>query len=362
MENKGVKDIPIFFIMGRPRSGTTLLRTLFDAHPNVKIPPEFPILLPLYQKFKNVKDWDEKTILSFVDEIFNSPAFHNRNIGNLKIDRDTYTSILMALAHKGCTQDFLKSLNFSSFSLFPKKEITWIGDKNPIYSIYLKRFLKIFPEARFICIVRDYRDNFISMKGLSDLNLEADILSLQVTRWRWVAKSFLKNKEKFPERFYIIRYEDLVQKQEDIFRELCKFLDIPYDPLVFDFFTKKDEFRKLYSADVLEKYHKNLLKPINTGRMGLWKNAMDESQVRIADQIAGKYADLLGYERRYKRFDPLIFLKTRPMTFYNVMIFNILKIGSYLPAKTSLLLSLNLLILVKNYNLIMGKKKADQKK
>ncbi len=41
MKNK-VKSLPFFFIIGRPRSGTTLLRTLFDVHPNVIIPLERP--------------------------------------------------------------------------------------------------------------------------------------------------------------------------------------------------------------------------------------------------------------------------------------------------------------------------------
>ena len=189
--------------------------------------------------------------------------------------------------------------------MFPKKEINWVGDKNPVYSIYLKRFIKIFPEARFICIIRDYRDNFISMKGLSDLNLEADILSLQVTRWRYVVKSFLRCKKKFPKRFYILRYEDLVQNQEEVFRELCKFLTIPYDPIVFDFFKKKDELVKIFPIELLEKYHKSLMKPINTGRMDLWKTALNENQVRTADQIAGKYADQVGYEGVHAAFAAL---------------------------------------------------------
>lgn len=363
MENTSIKDIPLFFILGRPRSGTTLLRTLFDAHPNVKIPPEFPIILPLYQKFRKVKDWDEKTISSFVDQIFKSPAFNYRKLEYLRIDRETYTAHLLDLVHQGTIQDFLKSFNYYSYSLFPKKDIEWVGDKNPIYSIYVKRLLKIFPEARFICIIRDYRDNFISMKGLSDLNLEAPVLSLQVSRWRYVVKLFLACKKKYPGRFYILRYEDLVQKQEDIFCALCDFLGIKYDTVVFDFFTKKEESLKLYPKELIEKYHKSLMNPINTGRMDLWKKELNEKQVKVADQIAGKYADILGYERKYKNFNFLLYLKTKPMTIYSCLIFKVLEFGSYLPSKLSLMLTVNLLVLVRMYNFIFEKKKkASQEK
>jgi hypothetical protein len=362
MENQNLKEVPMFFILGRPRSGTTLLRTLFDAHPSVKIPPEFPIILPLYQKFRNVKDWDENTIGSFVDTIFNSPSFNNRKFDNLRIDRDTYTANLMKLAHSGTTLDFLKSFNYYSFTLFPKNKIEWIGDKNPLYSIFAKRFLKIFPDAKFICIIRDYRDNYISMKGLSDLNLEAAVLSLQVSRWRYVVKLFLKCKKKYPDRFYIVRYEDLVQQQEDIFRELCSFLKINYDPVVFDFFKKKEESETMFTKELLEKYHKSLMNPINTGRMDLWKKELNEQEVKTADQIAGKYADILGYERKYKKLNPWIWLKTRPMTIYSYIIFKIMEYGTYLPYKLSMMLTVNLLILVKTYNLISGKKKIPLQK
>ncbi|MCX6283966.1 MAG: sulfotransferase [Bacteroidetes bacterium] len=70
METADLRKIPLFFILGRPRSGTTLLTSLLNAHPNVRIAPEFPILFFLYQRFKKVKVWDETTIRSFVDHVF----------------------------------------------------------------------------------------------------------------------------------------------------------------------------------------------------------------------------------------------------------------------------------------------------
>jgi hypothetical protein len=41
-------QIPVFFIIGRPRTGTTLLQSLLDAHPNVVIPWECQFVLNLY--------------------------------------------------------------------------------------------------------------------------------------------------------------------------------------------------------------------------------------------------------------------------------------------------------------------------
>ena len=357
MSDKLKKDIPIFFIMGRPRSGTTLLSTLFDAHPNVKIPPEFPIMLPLYQRFRKVKNWDAETIHKFVAFIFQHNVFIHRTLENLKIDRAAFTADLLTLAGHGTIQDFLKKVNFHGFSIFQKEEIFCVGDKNPVYAIYTKRFLKIFPDAHFICIVRDYRDNFVSMRKLADLKLEAPVLSLQVYRWRYVAKLFLECKAKYPERFFIVRYEDLVTKQSEVLPDLCRFIDIPFSPSVFDFYKKREETMKTYANPLIERFHGSLMNPINTGRMDLWKKEMTSWEVRMADQIAGKYADLFHYHRDDPRFQPWLFFKSLPMTIYGWLIFKLYVKGSYLPSRISLWLSLKLLVLVRAHHTVFGKKR-----
>lgn len=346
---------PIFFIMGRPRSGTTLLSTLFDAHPHVKIPPEFPILLPLYQRFRNVTRWDRKTILAFVDFIYQHNVFIHRTLENLKFNREEFTADLMKLEGRGTICDFLKTVNTHGFSVFPKKETLLIGDKNPVYSIYTRRFLKIFPDAKFICIIRDYRDNYLSMHKLADLKLEAPILTLQIYRWRYVARIFTQCKLQYPDRFFLLRYEDLVTEQEPTLRAICDFLGLPYDPSVFEFYKKKEELDKAYNNPLVERFHGSLMHPVNTGRMDLWKKELSPGEVRMADQIAGRYADRFGYNREHRSFNLLRYLKSIPMAIYGYLIFKIYVWGSYLPSRISLWLSVKLLVLVRTYHLLFRK-------
>jgi len=351
MKTDDLSKVPIFFILGRPRSGTTLLTQLFNAHPNVRIAPEFPIMLFLYQRFKKVKNWDEATIRSFVDHVFFYSKFSLRRVENLKLDKEFIISELFKYKDVGSIQLFLKSINYYAFSIYKKEETLWIGDKNPIYSIYTDRLRKIFPEAKFICIIRDYRDNFISIRKLAEkeIAVEAPILTLQVGRWRYFVRLFLECKRRFPDRYYILRYEDLVTEQESTFRSLCGFLGIAYDPSVFDFYKKKDEALKIYTNTVWEKFHENLLKPVNTGRMNTWQDKLTNQQVRMADQIAGKYADKLAYERQYKGFNIGLFLKSSPMLAYNNILLMLMIFGTYLPAKASQWWFFKSTILLKTY-------------
>jgi len=358
METEDLNKIPLFFIFGRPRSGTTLLTTLFNAHPNVRIAPEFPVMFFLYRRFKRVKNWDEAKIRSFVDHAFYYSKFNSRRVENLKIDKEFIISELLKYKEVGSVQLFLKSINYYAFSLYNKGETLWIGDKNPVYSIFAHRFRKIFPDAKFICIIRDYRDNFISIRRLveKEVAVEAPVLSLQVGRWRYFARLFLDCKHRSPDKYYILRYEDLVTEQESTFRSLCDFLGIVYDPSVFDFYKKKDETLKTYGNSVWEKFHENLLKPVNTGRIGTWKNDLTDQQVKMADQIAGKYADRLGYERQSKGFNIGLFFKSVPMLTYNYIVLTLMIFGTYLPFKVSQWWFQKSLILLKTYLRFFGKK------
>jgi hypothetical protein len=349
MKEDNLNQVPFFFILGRPRSGTTLLKTLFDAHPNVKIPPELPVFLPLYQKFKKVKTWDKEHILSFVDHIFQPGIFNNRIPESLKIDRDAFTEELLKLENNCTIQDLLIKLNERSYSIFPKQEILLAGDKNPVYSVYMKRLIHIFPKAWFICIIRDYRDNYVSLKNLQEVILEAPVLTLQIARWVYVTKLFLSCQNRFPDRFFIIRYEDLVTTPRESIRELCAFLSIPYVPEVFDYYKKKDELLNAFPDPVIGKIHKSLMDPVNTGRIGLWKTQMTRLEVRIADQIAGKTADVMGYSRETTKFSLAVYMKSLPMAVYGKILFRLMQWGSLLPYRSSRWLSMNVPKLLRIY-------------
>ncbi len=358
MKTDDLSKIPMFFILGRPRSGTTLLTTLFNAHPNIRIAPEFPILFFLYQRFKHVKHWDEASIRSFVEHVFYFSKFNIRRVENLKLDKEFIISELLKYKDAGSIQLFLKSINYYAYSVFDKGETLWIGDKNPVYSMSTDRLRKIFPDAKFICIIRDYRDNFISIKKLAekDVAVEAPALNLQVNRWRIFTRLFLSLKRRFPDKYYILRYEDLVSDQETTFRSLCDFLGITYDPSVFDFHKKKEETVNTYGTFIYEKFHENLMKPVNTSRMNTWQSVLTEQEVRMADQIAGKYADQLGYERKNKRFSPGLYLKSGPARIYNHILLKVMVFGTYLPHKVSQWWFIKMQVLLKIYMRIAGRK------
>ena len=321
MEKPG--QIPFFFIIGRPRTGTTLLRSLFDAHPNVQIPWECQFVLNLYPKYGKLEHWNTGTLEQFYADLLQQWQFSAWNI-----DHDKLKSDLLLCEGEITYREICQVVYLNHISFYPKEEIKLIGDKNHGYTIYTNRLKRLFPEAKFVYILRDYRDNY---ESVSKVDFELHIVSLVVYKWKYFYKKALQASEKYPEAFYFIRYEDLVKDPVNEFQKLCEFLAIPYVPEVFDFYKMKDKAEEKYPADILQKHHKSLFNPINTSRIGLWRKSMTSRQVHIADHVAGKFADIAGYDRKFNGYSPWIALQALPGVCYARFLYFLTAIVDKLP-------------------------------
>ena len=133
--------IPLFFIMGRPRSGTTLLRLLFESHPHVIIPPESPVILGLYRKYRKKKNWSEHDILGFINDLY-SQRYFDVWLWN----REELSRKLMECIGNYTFDDLVRKLYMNYPTVFHKEEIKLIGDKNPGYALYIKKLHNLYPQ------------------------------------------------------------------------------------------------------------------------------------------------------------------------------------------------------------------------
>jgi len=334
--------MPLFFIIGRPRSGTTLLRILFEAHPNVLIPPESPFIINLYKKYRKVVLWDEMIIKEFCEDLF-----EQRYFDKWLIEREVLYNSLMEMKGKNTFQTMVKKVCLTYSSVFKKDEILLIGDKNPAYSLFILRIHKLFPEAKIIHITRDYRDNYLS---LIKVNFEVPIIPLVIYRWKFAYRRMLKLKKRCPELIYSVKYEDLASAPEVQFRDICQFLGIDYDPSVMSFYQKKSEVEKAYAgSDDLSQVHQSLFNPISTVRMNLWQTEMKERDIRVADLVAGRSAEHAGYVRKYPSFNLGLYLWILPTLIYASVMYCLIVMGDHLPYRMRNTLNKTLGIFLKVY-------------
>ena len=326
-----VKNTPMFFILGRPRTGSTLLRTLFDAHPQVIIPQEWPMLLLLHFRFEKVKYWDKPKLEEFYQSLFQPLKIPFWSIRNWPgIDLDLLHSNLLLCEGEQTLETLLKVVYFHYNSFFDKKEIVLIGDKNPAISNHPELLAKLFPTAKFIHLVRDYRDNLVS---LLEVDFEMPNVTLLTYRWKYSFRVIEKAAARHPERFYTIRYEDLAKQPESRFGQLCTFLGIPEDPSIFGFHTRKEELENSFPPEILNRYFTSLMQPIDDRKVGVYKQKLTAKQIRIADLVAGQTAEIAGYKREFTKFSVVDYLWVTPAIIYTQGLYLIGRMVKILPYK-----------------------------
>lgn len=297
-------EIPVFFILSRPRTGSTLLRTLFDAHPNVQIPPECQFIVNLYPKYGQHTHWTQELIEAFIGDLNGQFLFHT-----WKLSSSQLKDALLPLKGNISYGNLCKAVYWQYHSLFDKKKILLIGDKNPGYALYIQLLIKIFPEAKFIHLTRDYRDNHLS---LARVEFELPFISLTTYKWKYFYKAITHSSTVMPERFATVRYEDLVNNPHEQMQGLCNFLSLPFEEEVFKFYQKKEEFIKLYPEEQLNKIHSSLMHPLTNTKTGIWKTQLTNRQKAIADYTVGLLGEQAGYPRQYTGFNFVIWLFAQP--------------------------------------------------
>jgi hypothetical protein len=298
-----VEKTPFFFIIGRPRSGTTMLKSLFDAHPNIIVPIEFPIIRELSYKYSKKNIWSKQDLTEFFNDISKTRFSEFNDTINYfelnKVNQEKLFKDLMECEGNTSFTTVIKVLYLNTFSVFPKENILLFGDKNPIYSMYVKEIFKIFPEAKYIHLIRDYRDHALSLLKLKVYQIPS--IALIAYQWKRSLRMTDKVKRKHPDNFYTIKYEDLVLSPKPEMKKIFDFLGIAFNETILNFNTKiQREFSTATNIDEFKNYHNNLINPVNTSSVNKWKTEMDKNSQMIADISVGNYAEKYGYERTFK--------------------------------------------------------------
>lgn len=228
--------IPIF-IVGLPRSGTTLVEHILGAHPLVQ---HFGETNYFYKNFKflfNVYELDK-----------NETIFSNYK-----------------------TEDYLNfgRLYLSYFNLVKGK--TYFTDKMPFNFYYLGLIKRVLPNSKIIITKRDYRDTAISILknnfGL-DMNFAYNEKKVfdYIKNYHRTIKSW---KEILQNNLFEIDYENLINDPDNNVRSLLKFVNLDYNPLCLNFYKKKLSSDTVSTNQVTKNFYDS--------SVGSWKNFYDFS-------------------------------------------------------------------------------------
>lgn len=161
------------------------------------------------------------------------------------------------------------------------------GDKTPGYVNSLPVLIGLFPNARFIHLIRDGRDVAASIMPLP---FGPNTIYVTARRWKHSVQHGLTFARQHPAQVHTLRYEDLIECPEDQLRELCAFLEEDYCPAMLDF--HRDASARVPAAAI----HRQIENPITKQRRGRWRKDLSARQVRVFEAVAGPLLAELGYE------------------------------------------------------------------
>jgi len=278
-------------IVGVGRSGTTLLRLMLDAHPDMAIPPETHF----------VPELAGLSLLEDARGAFTRIATESERWKDFGVSAQELAAALHGppLDVKDCLRRF--------YALYARRfnKHRW-GEKTPIYIMYMRDIEAVLPEAAFIHIIRDGRDVALSAQGLW---FGGDVEKL-ARRWTDTIRHARTVAATLP-RYMELHYEALLADPEAELRRVCAFIGLAYDPAMLRYTetaserigalqTVRDPAGKVIAAaERRRSIHAMTSSPPDQSRAGRWREHMPATDQRAYEAIAGPLLRELGYETRF---------------------------------------------------------------
>lgn len=294
---KGVGLPPVPFVVGVNRSGTTLLRMMLDAHPQLAMPPETHFVPELSKQMtaskKQSERWDAEQVVEFL--------IAHKRWGDFGLDP---AALRTRLANQGNLHPANVLREFYALYAEGQGKARY-GDKTPGYVKQMGMIQRSLPEARFVHLIRDGRDVALSRDdrtGGEDLSIDrlAKIWKRRINRARG-QRHRLKH-------YMEVRYEDLVADPETALRRICDFVELPYDSAMLDYHERAGERLQemardlpadnggaLHRAEERMEAHSLVTEAPRLDRVERWRDSMSAEDLAAFEEVAGDLLEELGY-------------------------------------------------------------------
>ena len=269
----------MFFVIGAPRSGTTMLMRMLNVHPDIYTRPEPHLLTPLahlgYYAYVDKAPYDpyqaHEAAREFVEAL---PGGESDYLDAVRGYADTLYGRMLAPTQK---RFFL--------------------DKTPAYALILPFLAKMYPRGRFVILTRHPFAIFASYaESFFDSDWEAaHRFNPILQRYVPAIAEFLREK---PVGHYHLRYENLVTDPEATMSALCAYAGMAFDPSVIEYGNKEVDGKGLGDPLGVAKD-----KRPNTKSLHKWADEVAGNERRIAilreqmNHVTDEDLALWGYTR-----------------------------------------------------------------
>ncbi len=263
----------LLFVCGTPKSGTTYLQMILNAHPEISCPPEHQFIL-IYNGLKKLLEEYNK-VLHFMDA---TTAKQGVRLFEEKDLESILAFIVELSARKGAGH----------------KTVKWYGLKDNSLLFLLPLFERLFPEARFVCPIRDPRSVTVS-SWYHNLRTDPKFLQTRARSkeqwaeecarlWKRDTEILMNFQKKNPQRILLIKYEDLRKDPRPHLLRLFEFLEVKADPQIIEEVIEATRFEKYKNGQFFRK-----------ASISDWQRELNPRAIRIIENLAGNLMKAWNY-------------------------------------------------------------------
>lgn len=286
---------PPIFVVGTPRSGTTLTARVLGNHSRIFMPAETHFFDDIYARRGRLGEpgsaaWTD-TVVDRLSTIYKRQheGGYQKRMGALLSDTEALRQVV---AHCRSYREVFSG--FMAWQMDAAGKSRW-GNNVPRDIFNLTEILSFYPDARIIVCVRDVRDFLVSYGGMKSVLKAHHVSRYQklfhpvVTSLLWTStmrRIPMLERQVAPENMMILRYEDLVREPENSARRLCGLIGEDFEPDMLAISQNNSSERTTRSA----------AGGIYASSVGRWRDALPPEQAWLAQLIAGKWLSKLGYQ------------------------------------------------------------------
>lgn len=272
------------FIVGAPRSGTTLLQYMLRSHPRLSIPTgESHFFVRLYRNAEKYGDLSRLENIRMVLAAMYAQSRHflDTDLHGMRFDIDRLAQEFHDQGRR-TVRDLVAGV-FEKNAVGEGKE-RW-GDKTPYYVLHIPKLLEWFPDAQFVHLVRDGRDVALSLFARRhDFSVYNSYYAGKY--WQQYVEAGRQHGAKLKESQYLeIHYEDILKEPESYLRRICEFLGEEFTSSIVDF-----ERAPASENTPL------LMQGVQSDNAGKWRRALSPTQIRLFEAAAGTTLERFGYQ------------------------------------------------------------------
>lgn len=289
-----IVDSPLF-IIGNPRSGTSLLRLILTSHSKILIPPECGFIIwlsQIYSEWNQLDTHDSAKRKKYLDDLLACKKFETWGLSREKIEHQIITRKPQNYAQ-------LCAIVYEAYGENIGEKFSIWGDKNNFHIHHLRELYDLYGKARFLHIVRDGRDVACSYREVMKERSNSPYAPKLDTEISAIAEDWSSNVMKiqtFMESIpavhvMTIRYEDLVSFPESTISSICNWLDVGFESEMLDFYRKN--LAKSLEPSLTLDWKKRTMEPISQDTVGRHKNILTDDEesifLSLADSVLRKF-------------------------------------------------------------------------